>query len=131
MRRLLFVLLAATVAGGLAYGAAASLSVSARGLGAGNSQVATCMGEEILQVDFLLNEEGQVAGIRLLNLEEACDGQNLSFVLGDDAAALEGGSGGGTIDLDDELPDDFDTESAIDPADVQDVAITIGGIPTA
>ncbi len=89
MIRIAFTLLIATVAGALTFGAAASLNISAPGLGSGAATVSSCHpGEVDLVVDYRLNEADPrlVDGLDVSAIDSGCDGGRLHYVVSDDAA---------------------------------------------
>jgi hypothetical protein len=92
MRRLLAVLLLAIVATAV-HGAAATLGVSARPIGAGSAVVGRCHTGPAPTVTYSYGADNTVTGLAVSNLNAGCDGGHLQAVVTDaGGTALASGS---------------------------------------
>lgn len=144
MKRVIYTLLFATVAGALTYGAAASLNVSSTGLGSGTATVNSC--DDDVTVGFTLDEDdpSMVSQVEISDIGEECAEATLHYVIKSATDSEEGPVAGavvvqvaalvtssgdvlavGSIDVDGPLVSD-DLED-VSVADVGEVVITIVG----
>jgi len=82
MKRVIFTLLFATVAGSLTFGAAATLPVNSDNLGSGGAGVVSCDPDGVdVSYDLVPEVPSQVQGITVSGIAGECSGQNLSYVV--------------------------------------------------
>lgn len=108
MRRVLFSLLFATLAGALVFGAAANLPVTSQDLGSGNDTVGSCDDAVTTAYNLVAADPATVDSVTVGDIAATCDGQEIYVVVYAGSTSLDSGqatyssSGDGgskTIDL--------------------------------
>lgn len=123
MKKVIFTLLFATVAGALTFGAAASLPVQSENLGSGGVGVVSCDGDGVgVTYNLVKNDPQIVDGLTVEGIDDACKGQTLSYAVLDD-------KGVSLVDGSRVIAGNSETFSGfkLGVADIAEVAITLAG----
>jgi hypothetical protein len=123
MKKVIFTLLFATVAGALTFGAAAGLQVDSENLGSGGAGVVSCDPDGVdVSYNLAKGNPQVVDGFTVSGIHEQCIGQLLSYsVLDDKGEALVAGNRAITT-----ASESF-SSFTLQVADIAEVAITLAG----
>lgn len=123
MKKVIFTLLFATVAGALTFGAAASLPVQSENLGSGGVGVVSCDSDGVdVTYNLVKNDPQIVDGVNVEGIHDDCKGQTLSYAVLDD-------KGVSLVDGSRVIAGTSETFSGfkLGVADIAEVAITLAG----